>query len=167
MVTLLAAIVAWFLRRGERYPFDTKPVLTEAELAFHAVLADCVPDDLILLAKVRLADFLNVRKGEQEFLRYFGKISQKHSDFLLIDAGSSEPVLAIELDDSTHRRLRRTIDSDQFKDAAYEAAGLPVLRVPAAKRYNAAELRGDVLAALNGACPAARRQRDLFAAWEE
>lgn len=169
---LVAVAVVVFLilttrGRKPKFPFETKPVLTEAELAFHRALAECVPPDTILLSKVRLADFLQVTTRGDEFMRYFGKISQKHSDFLLVDAATSEPVLSIELDDSSHRRSKRTAESDEFKNRVYEAAGLAILRVPARRTYDKRDLRGEIVAALENESQRDRRQRrsqgrDLF-----
>jgi len=167
-LVVVAALIAVVLvlsvfRRRPPFPFETKPVLTEAELVFHRALAECVPNDTILLAKVRLADFLDVTARGDEFMRHFAKISQKHSDFLIIDAATSEPLLSIELDDSSHRRSRRTMDSDAFKNAVYEAVGIPILRVPARKEYDTRDLGEQVTTALElERAPASPRGADLF-----
>ncbi|MCB2156668.1 DUF2726 domain-containing protein [bacterium] len=148
LIVVVALAVLLRPKPREEFPYVTQPVMTDAELAFHLALADCVPTDTILLSKVRLADFLEVKAQPGEHLRYFGRISQKHADFLLIDAASSDPLLVIELDDASHRRSQRTIDSDAFKDKAYAAAGIPILRVPAARRYDRADLEEKIAEAL-------------------
>ena len=129
-------------RRREKFPYLPQPVLTPAERKFHATLSRAVPKGALLLAKVRVADFLCVDCDEHdgEFFRYFGRIAQKHADFLLVDAKSSEPLLVVELDDESHRTNARTQESDLFKDRAFAAAGLPILRVPTQHRYDRAIL---------------------------
>jgi len=148
LIVVIVLLILGTRGRKPKFPFETKPVLTEAELAFHRALADCVPPDTILLSKVRLADFLRVTARGDDFMRYFGKVSQKHTDFLLVDAATSEPVLSIELDDSSHRRSSRTADSDEFKNRVYEAAGLAILRVPARRTYDKRDLQSRIAAAM-------------------
>jgi hypothetical protein len=142
---VLLFVAAWLLSRfrgrGEVYPFARIPVLTDAELNFHDTLRTCLPPGTVLLMKVRLADFLHVTERGDDYLRHFGRISQKHADFLLVDSQTFLPLLVIELDDSTHRRNQRTMDSDELKNSIYSAAELSILRVPAARTYNAEELR--------------------------
>jgi hypothetical protein len=61
-------------------------------------------------------------------------IAQKHLDFVLIDPATTRIRAAIELDDRTHRlRVRRA--RDRFVEAAMRAAGVPLLRMPAAGVY--------------------------------
>lgn len=152
MFFLALIIIAVLLAklRGERvvYPYARKAMLTPAEARFHAVLRHCLPRGTALFAKVRLADFLEVTLRGDDFMKHFGRISQKHTDFLLVEEKTGEPLLAIELDDSTHRTSRRTQESDAFKDRAYEAAGLPICRVPLQQEYDSGELRNMLAAAL-------------------
>jgi hypothetical protein len=50
-----------------------------------------------------------------------------------------QPLLAIELDDSSHNRPERE-DADEFLDAAFDAAALPLVRVPARHSYTRDEV---------------------------
>ncbi len=154
IVGVVAAVVLLvvFLLRPEKpkeiLPYVPQPVLTNAELNFYRTLVQCIPRRATLLCKVRLADFLKVEDHDGSYLRYFGKISQKHADFLLVDGETTEPLLVIELDDSTHRRNQRTIESDAFKDRGYAAAGLPILRVKAARSYRRDEIATEIREAM-------------------
>jgi very-short-patch-repair endonuclease len=59
---------------------------------------------------------------------------------VLVDVESLEPRLAVELDDSSHRRPE--VRRDEFKDGALKAAGMPMLRIAVSGRYaDAAVLR--------------------------
>ena len=56
------------------------------------------------------------------------KIIQKHIDFLVCTKWYLNPVLAIELNDWTHRTKDR-YERDNFLDLAFQSAGLPLLFV--------------------------------------
>ena len=71
---------------------------------------------------------------------FWSKISQKHIDFVLVDASDTAIRLAIELDDRSHDRQDRRA-RDAFVDGALDVAGIPILRVPAAGEYDARTLR--------------------------
>ena len=111
-------------------------LLTQGEAAFHGVLRRAVArhhPPLTISLKTRLADIIhcpprlwNTAHGR--------RLSQKHIDFVLYDSLSTRIVAAIELDDRSHQwpeRRRR----DEFVDAAFAAAGIPLIRIRAAYRY--------------------------------
>jgi len=58
-------------------------------------------------------------------------------------------MLAIELDDSSHKRAARQ-ERDSFVDSALAAAGLPILHVPARSGYNAQELADAIQQKMQG-----------------
>ncbi len=72
--------------------------------------------------------------------RSTGRGSGMHLDFVLADAVTLGPALVIELDDKTHWRADAR-ERDAFKDTALASAGVPVLRVRAARGYDVRELR--------------------------
>jgi very-short-patch-repair endonuclease len=86
---------------------------------------------------VGLKDFLYIAEQyrSKEYYRQFGRIAQKHVDFLICERGSMGPILAIELDDSSHKRQSRS-ERDSFVDRVFTVAGLPVLHIPARTAYN-------------------------------
>jgi very-short-patch-repair endonuclease len=59
---------------------------------------------------------------------------------VICDVETLEVKLAIELDDSSHRRSDR-IARDRFLNNAFASAGLPLLRVAVEERYETAALR--------------------------
>ena len=61
-------------------------------------------------------------------------------NFVLCDADSLEIVTGIELDDASHQREHR-MQRDRFVNAAFDDAGIPLLRIPVQKRYDARDLR--------------------------
>jgi hypothetical protein len=59
-----------------------------------------------------------------------------------------QPLLAVELDDASHR-TEKTKQRDAFVDNVFAAAKLPLVRVPAARGYVTDELREMVTATLD------------------
>ena len=80
--------------------------LSAAELAFYRVLEQAVGQTYSINSKVRLWDVLYVPRQDNS-RSYENKISSKHVDFLLCDPVTMQPILAIELDDSSHDRKDR------------------------------------------------------------
>jgi hypothetical protein len=121
-----------------------KSVLSKAEIAFHKVLLEAVPEAPIF-PKVRVADVMDAaERWSGDFLR----ISQKHFDWVLCHPVSFEPLIAIELDDSSHQWSQKQRKNDQVKDDAAHEAGIVLLRFPWQREYDAVKIRdriGDVL----------------------
>ena len=124
----------------EPLPYKRKDfLLTKAERSFFGVLQTAAGTQYLIFAMVRLADLIYIARGTKSRQSHFNRIQSKHIDFVLCDPQSVRPLLAIELDDSSHDRPDRQ-DRDSFVDAALAVAGLPILRVPARSGYNAKEL---------------------------
>ena len=64
-------------------------------------------------------------------------------DFVLCDNDSVRPLLAIELDDSSHKSDKGQA-RDAFVDEALRAAGLPLLRIPCKAGYNVQDLAAQI-----------------------
>ena len=134
LVLILAALIT-FLRSPSKLPYQCRPdFLTPAELVFFRALEQAVNNRFYIFAKVRIGDLLCVIEGTENGGAWFGKIGQKHVDFMLADRKDVRPVLVIELDDSSHDLPHRQ-DRDAFVDEALKTAGLPILRVTCAKDY--------------------------------
>ena len=124
---------------SEELPYRLRDdFLSPAEFSFYKVLSSVVGTSLTIQSKVRLADIFFVARPNEN-RSYFGKISQKHLDFLACDSITMKPVFGVELDDASHSRSKRQ-DRDEFVDRVCEAAGLPLLRFPAQREYDAREI---------------------------
>ncbi|QDU94109.1 DUF2726 domain-containing protein [Lignipirellula cremea] len=140
----LAAILRFFgIRLGgtqtqtdKRLPYRLRDdFLSPAELSFYRILKLAVKDQATITTKVNLADiFFAARSAESQ--SYRNKIDRKHVDFLLCDPTTMKPRCGIELDDSSHARRDRQ-ERDQFVDAVFAVAGLPLVRFPARASYDA------------------------------
>lgn len=128
-------------RKENIYPYKKKQyLLTIAEKNFYDVLKLAIEDtNYYICPMVRLADIIYVDKTDER-QKYFNKIQSKHIDFLLCDADTLSPMIAIELDDSSHSQKDRK-ERDKFVDKALETVELEIIRFKARKSYNLNEIR--------------------------
>lgn len=153
IIVLLAilAIVSGMFNRGksrtkvpENAPFRrNKYFLTTAEHSFYGCLKRAVGGRHELFVKVRLLDALWLPPQTEGKQRWRNLVQSKHIDFLLCDSSSLLPLLAVELDDSSHKRADRQ-DRDALVDKVLGDAGIPVLRVPAKASYDIRTLAEDI-----------------------
>jgi hypothetical protein len=140
----------------EALPYRRKDyLLTKAERSFFGALSQAVGDEYLIFPQIGLGQLLAVRSGTESPMTHLNRISAKRVDFLLCDRDAIRPLLAIELDDSSHARPDRR-SRDAFVEAALAAAGLPLLRIPARAGYNLAEVESQIGAAIQsqgGAAP--------------
>lgn len=116
-------------------PYRFKYILTNNEYSFYIALKPLMDSHSFLICpKVGLKDMFEPLGYGRDRMSNWGRISQKHIDFLICD-NSLRPVFAIELDDRSHS-LPETKKSDAFKDALFRQAHIPLYRVPAAMSYN-------------------------------
>lgn len=151
LVVLVAmlAVLAKGQGRG-KLPYVAAELLSPAERSFYGVLKEAVSSGYQLFVKIRLADLIKVKSGlaPKDRTSALNRISAKHIDFVLCDALTLGVVLAIELDDRSHRESKRQ-DRDRFVDAALAAASVPLLRVTARRSYSAQSLRQQIAAAIS------------------
>ena len=129
---------------SEPLPYQcVESLMTHAERSFYGVLLMAADGQIQVFSKVRLADIISVKKGTEKRQSHFNRIQSKHVDFLLCDPDDTRPLLVIELDDASHKRAERK-DRDAFVDQALDAAGLPILRIPAQRTYSPNELAASI-----------------------
>jgi hypothetical protein len=129
------------------YPYKlTQSLLTASEKAFYGALMLAAGRRYAVFAKVRLADLC------QDLDRWadtaaFNQVSSKHVDFVLCDARTYRPVLAIELEDRSHLRANRR-DRDAVVDGIYRTMGLGVFRQWVRRSYDPAAIARGIEEAL-------------------
>ena len=156
---LLAALAALggltflhYLRRRSRpaLPYrKTDHLLTPAERSFYEVLRRIIGDDLRLFVKVRLADLVWLPHDIENRQAHVNRVAAKHIDFVLCDPRTFAPVLAVELDDSSHEARHRQ-QRDALVNEVLRTVGLPLLRVPVKRSYVPSEVAEDIRSAMNG-----------------
>ena len=128
----------------------SKSLFSYREQVFYRALVGAVKDEYGIFAKVRMADFVFLVNEPVDRKSHLNQILCKHVDFLLCAREELKPVLAIELDDSSHRSKYDRHVSDEFKMATFEAIGLPLLRVELQQQYSLPELRDRIQATIRG-----------------
>lgn len=143
MVLLLLFFAKAEANKAVTYPYQLcKGVFSNAERSFYGVLLQAAPEGTVVLAKLRVADILQTKKGMNRSDRQiaFNKISAKHFDFVICDAATMHVKLVVELDDSSHQRKSR-VARDIFLDGACKAAGLDLKRIKAMRAYVVDDVR--------------------------
>lgn len=122
---------------NSNYYFKRKKLLSPSELSFYKVLLSTLPNNIIIIPKVRQADILGVKKSlsRSQWQTAFNKISRKHYDFVLCSTDDFSIIAVIELDDKSHQKPSR-ISRDNFVDDSLNQAGLPLFRFTAKSSYN-------------------------------
>jgi len=122
--------------------------LSRAEASFFHVLRAAVAADCLIFSKVRLADLVFPPRQEGQFGAW-QRINRKHVDFVLCEPRTLRPLVALELDDRSHRRPDR-LERDAFVDRVFADAGLPLVHVPARRSYDTRMVGALLDAALTG-----------------
>ena len=131
----------------------SKLFISEGERAFLPTLYRAVGRGVWVAPQVAINRLLHLTRRCPAKRAWQNKIDRRSVDFVLIDRATLRPIAAVELDDVTHRRPDRQ-KRDHEVDRLFAEAGLPLLHVPAAAAYDAAELRRQ-LEALGVELPAA------------
>lgn len=131
-----------------KLPYCKKDLLSPAELNFFRVLSQVIGDEFLIIFKVRLADIMSVLPGTKERQTAQNKINCKHVDFLVCNKTDLSAKFAIELDDKSHS-LPSRMDRDDFLNEAFDAAGIPLVRIPVKRSYSTDELTAIIAESLN------------------
>lgn len=112
-------------------------LLSDSEAAFYWTLRKAVGDRWVIAVKVPLTQIM--RKQRRLPSGLYTMLENGHVDFLLLHPRSWEPVIGIELDDTTHRTAIRR-ERDQRKDELFRIAGLPLLRYEVGQSWSVEEI---------------------------
>ncbi|MHB8626541.1 MAG: DUF2726 domain-containing protein [Aggregatilineales bacterium] len=95
---------------------------------YYTVLLQEVGSHYRIYPKVRLGDLIRVANNPKDKRNHEAQLWCKHIDFVVCNGNTLEPLLAIELDDSSHQFPDRQ-ESDLLKDRVCDEADLPLMRV--------------------------------------
>lgn len=121
----------------------SQSLLTFQERKLYLALLRAAGNDYQLMAKVRLADFIYLANLPKDNKHHRNQILCKHVDFLLCQPGTLAPLLAIELDDSSHQHPDNAA-RDEFKNELFAAVGLPLWRIDLQPSYSTHYLRREL-----------------------
>lgn len=120
--------------------------VSPAEANFFRVLRHVVGDRGHVLSQValnRVLFFPGNTRSDPGRAAWRNKVARRSLDFVVCDAATLRPLVAVELDDATHAEpSRQTRDAEV--DALLEAAGLPLVRVLPDRTYDARELEAAI-----------------------
>lgn len=125
-----------FSRPVVRMPYQLRrPFFEPAELELLSALEQAAGERYRVLAKVRLADVVDVTAVARRSYWYHAtnRISAARFDFLLCDPLDLEPVCAIEMEAAS--------DANAFLDELCQTIGLPLVRLDAEQARSFATLR--------------------------
>lgn len=122
----------------------SKSVLTYRESILLRSIHHAVAGEYTILMKVRMGDFVWLANEPKDRKFHNNQIQCKHVDFLLCDKFKLEPLLVIELDDSSHNKYDHA-ERDRFKDEIFGAIGLPVIRIELQEKYDPVILKKQIL----------------------
>jgi hypothetical protein len=117
----------------------SRSLFTDRERVLYRVLMEEVGNEYQVFAKVRIGDFVYLANEPADRKHHLNQIQCKHVDFLLCDKVSQRPLLAIELDDSSHAKYDRR-ESDKFKSDLFDVVGLKLLREKVQQSYPKGEI---------------------------
>ena len=120
------------------FPYRRKSLLSPAELAFYNVLKDVLGDRFVILLKVGVRDLVEITNREVNQAA-FNRVAAKHVDFVLCDQVTLHPLVAIELDDSSHYQRDRA-DRDAFINELFRVIGVALIRHRVQMAYDPAAI---------------------------
>lgn len=135
VIVFFVAILVALLKKIEFPYLKKKYFLTNAEREFFKILEEAIEDEYYIFPQVHLSNILFV-KNSRGYYKYLNKINRKSVDFVILEKNSVSPLLAIELDDSSHD-LEERKKRDNFVEKVLEGTGIPLLRIRARKSYGA------------------------------
>jgi hypothetical protein len=142
----LFVVLALFIiiKRAGKMPYVAcDALLTKSELHFYRALKLAIPPNTHICMKVRMGDIITC--SDSQWKAGWGpRVSAKHIDFVLINSTTTEIIVAIELDDSTHRTNRDRIERDIFVNKAFDVAGVHLLRIDTQRNYNIERLKENI-----------------------
>ena len=103
-----------------------KSVMTIAEENFYKKLASALHDNYVIVPQAHLSMIFDHTVYGQNWRGAFSVINGKSIDFLIIDRGTFQPLVGIELDDSSHERHDRQ-ERDKIVNAIFKQTNLPLV----------------------------------------
>ena len=139
-IVIIFALLLFLLLQLKKETFKYHKInslFTPTERKFLLILERSVKGRYRVYAKTRIADIVKPRNNlsKKEWSQQFWRTSSKHFDYVLCSNDKIEPLLAIELNDSSHEKRDRKKRDIQVSKIC-KSAHLPILWIPVAKTYN-------------------------------
>ncbi len=119
-----------------KLPYNRKNyIMSVPEHAFFNTLEVLLAEKYYIFPQLNLDKLIYVQKGTGNYFSHYRRINQYSVDFVICSKTTISPLLAIELDDSSHSKPDRQ-NRDRVVNSALDDAGLPVLRIPLQQSYD-------------------------------
>lgn len=125
---------------------NSKPrLLSAAELRFFHALKKAVGRKHYIGVKVRIADLIDYSPAAWK--AHGRATSSLHIDFVLLNSKDTAIIVCIELDDQSHA-TDKGYERDKVKTRILFEAGIPLIRFPARRAYDARAISKTIKEAL-------------------
>ena len=136
-------------KKKSTYRYQRKDFfMTKPEHDFFDILVALLGDRYYVFSQVHLSTILDNKVKGQNWRGAFRHIDEKSVDFVICDKAYIKPLLAIELDDSSHERAGRQ-DRDAEVERIFKEVGLPLLRFANQNQFNKDEIKNQIFQTLN------------------
>lgn len=126
--------------KGLKYQYTKKQfVMTKTENDFYQVLQQALETNYMIFPQAHLDMFLDHKVKGQSWKAALSTIQRKSVDFLICNHTYYNPLVAIELDDSSHMREDRA-ERDSKVDQICQDAGMPIVHVKWRQNYDASDV---------------------------
>jgi hypothetical protein len=98
----------------------------------------------------KMEDLVRVPEYTANEWGWRNQIKSRHVDFVLCNAETMRPLLAIELDNSSHHRYDR-MERDRMVDRIFRDAGLSILHIRAGYQYDFGRLEKEIRISIGNA----------------
>ena len=153
LVLVVVAVLIRIVRKGLKFTGTIssgkyeyrkrKSIMSVPEREFFYLLYRAVGDKYRIFAQVHLPTLVDHKIPGQDWRGAFRHIDEKSVDFVLCDKSYIAPLLAMELDDSSHEREDRQ-ERDSIVENILSHAGLPLLRIRKGNGYDITRLTAEI-----------------------
>lgn len=113
-------------------------VMTKAEARFFEKLTGIIGEKFIIIPQAHLSVFIDHKVKGQNWKGAFSVINGKSVDFLLVEKNTLKPVVAIELDDWSHKEEERILRDEKVKRILDESGVLLI-------RFDSPDISGQAI----------------------
>jgi len=149
-ILLVLTILSSLLNRGrlnknlKAYTYTRKPyIMTKGENEFFQVLTKILQNKYYIFPQIHLTTFLEHKVMGQTWKGAKAHIDRLSVDYVICDKKYLSPMIAIELDDSTHNRGDRIVRDTEVERILQEAK-VPLIRIPYTDRFKEEEIKEKV-----------------------
>ena len=131
-------------RTGSQWNYGRKNfIMTRAEHECFNVLIEGLGNEYYIFPQIHLDAIVYPKAGHRNRLYALRHINQKSVDFVICDKAYLRPLLAIELDDSTHDQPDR-VARDVIVEAILKNAGIPFYRIKNSSNFDFKKLTEEI-----------------------